>query len=160
RRHLSQFRCRTGPRGPVHSRPHHRRYRPVTDLSPFWKAMPSGRAFDFANPRPEMVCLDDIVHSLCRINRCVGNIEPVTFTVAQHSLVVASACKRPDARLYALLHDAGEAYIGDIPTPLKLWMENAGAAIIGLEMRILHAAIFPALGINPPTPEIIRDVHD
>ncbi len=132
----------------------------MTDLSPFWKVMPSGRAFDFANPLPAMVCLDDIVHALTRISRWGGNIEPVSFSVAQHSLVVASACTRPDSRLYALLHDAGEAYIGDIPTPLKLWMENAGAGIIGLEMQILYKAIFPALGIEPPTPEINRDVHE
>jgi len=127
---------------------------------PFLKTMPSGVMFDFAAPRPEMVTLYDIWYCLARINRWGGNIEPVTYTVAQHSLVTASACRLPQSRVYALLHDAAEAYIGDLPTPLKLWLENAGAGILGLEMRILFGAIFPAFGINPPGKEIAADVHN
>lgn len=129
-------------------------------LGAFHKTMPSGVAFNFADPQPDMIRLDDIVHTLARINRWGGNIEPVTYSVAQHSLVTAQAVKLPASRLYALLHDAAEAYIGDLPTPLKLWIADAGADIIGLEMRILYGAIFPALGIEPPTPEITADVHD
>ncbi|ODU82757.1 hypothetical protein [Devosia sp. 63-57] len=129
-------------------------------LPPFCKTMPSGRAFDFADPRPEMICLDDIVHVLSRINRWGGNIWPVSFSVAQHSLVVASACKRPEARVYALLHDAAEAYIGDLPTPFKLFMTEAGFNIVKLEMKILYTAIFPAFGLEPPEPSLTADVHD
>lgn len=128
--------------------------------SAFWKTMPSGLAFNFADPRPEMVSLEDIVHVLSRTNRWGGNIEPVSYSVAQHSLVVASACDLPEARPYALLHDAAEAYIGDLPTPFKLWIAAAGANIIGLEMQILYGAIFPALGIAPPEAYITQDVHD
>ncbi|UYN98389.1 MAG: hypothetical protein KIT02_10465 [Devosia sp.] len=131
----------------------------MTALSPFWKAMPSGRAFDFANPRPDMVCLDDIVHVLARVNRWGGNIEPVTFSVAQHSLLVASACKLPQSRPYALLHDAAETYTGDMVSPFKAWLEHQGAGVVALEMRILFTAVFPALGIALPTPVITRDVH-
>ena len=126
----------------------------------FRKVMPSGRDFNFADPQPDMICLDDIVHCLARTNRWGGNIEPMSYSVAQHSLVTASAVKRPASRVYALLHDAAEAYIGDLPTPFKLWVADAGADIIGLEMRILYGAIFPALGIEPPSPEIAADVHD
>lgn len=126
----------------------------------FHKTMPSGLAFNFADPQPDMICLEDIVHVLARTNRWGGNIEPVSFSVAQHSLVVASACTLPEARAYALLHDAAEAYIGDLPTPFKLWIANAGADIVGLEMQILYAAIFPALGIEPPSAGIAQDVHN
>jgi len=128
--------------------------------SPFRKTMPSGIMFDFSDPRPEMIHLDDIVHCLTRTNRWGGNIEPVSYSVAQHSLVTASACRLPAARVYALLHDAAEAYIGDLPTPLKLWLEDAGAGIVGLEMQILFAAIFPAFGLTPPGKEIAADVHE
>lgn len=128
--------------------------------SPFWKTMPSGIAFDFVDPRPEMVRLEDIVHVLARTNRWGGNIEAVTYTVAQHSLVTAQACKLPQSRAYALLHDAAEAYIGDLPTPLKLWIADAGADIIKLEMSILFDAIFPALGLPRPSSEVIADVHN
>ena len=128
--------------------------------SPFWKAMPSGVAFDFIDPRPEMVRLDDIVHGLSRTNRWGGNIEPITYTVAQHSLLTASACKLPQSRVYALLHDAAETYIGDIPTPLKLWIVDAGADIVALEKTILFQAIFPAFGLPRPNSAIYADVHE
>lgn len=127
--------------------------------SPFWKTMPSGVAFDFINPRPEMIRLEDIVHVLARTNRWGGNIEPVSYSVAQHSLVTAQACRLPASRPYALLHDAAEAYIGDLPTPLKLWIADAGADIIKLEMAILYEAIFPALGVPKPSADIANDVH-
>ncbi len=126
----------------------------------FWKTMPSGVAFNFADPQPDMIRLDDIVHTLARTNRWGGNIEPVSYSVAQHSLVTAQAVKRPQSRPYALLHDAAEAFIGDLPTPFKLWLADAGADVIGLEMRILYGAIFPALGLEAPTPDIVGDVHD
>ena len=129
-------------------------------LHAFHKTMPSGRMFNFADPQPDQVCLDDIVHALARTNRWGGNIEPVSYSVAQHSLVVAQAVRLPQSRVHALLHDAAEAYIGDLPTPFKLWIADAGADILGLEMRILYGAIFPALGVEPPSPEIARDVHD
>lgn len=128
--------------------------------SPFWKAMPSGVAFDFIDPRPEMVRLDDIVHGLSRTNRWGGNIEPITYTVAQHSLLTASACKLPQSRIYALLHDAAETYIGDIPTPLKLWIVDAGADIVALEKTILFQAVFPAFGLPKPSSDIYADVHN
>ncbi len=126
----------------------------------FYKTMPSGLAFNFADPQPDMISLDDIVHVLARTNRWGGNLEPVSFSVAQHSMIVSSACILPDARPYALLHDAAEAYIGDLPTPFKLWIANAGVDIIGLEMQILYGAIFPALGIDPPGSAIAQDVHN
>lgn len=126
----------------------------------FCKTMPSGLSFDFSAPTPEMISLDDIIHVLARTNRWGGNIEPVSFSVAQHSLVAASACRLPVSRPYALLHDAAEAYIGDLPTPFKLWIAEAGADIIALEHRILYDAIFPALGLEKPSSAIAADVHD
>lgn len=132
----------------------------MTSLSPFWKTMPSGRAFDFVNPCPEMVTLDDIVHVLARTNRWGGNIEPVSYSVAQHSLVTASACATVDARPYALLHDAAEAYIGDIPTPFKLWLNHAGADVVALERRILLDAVFPAFGLPRGSARVVQDVHN
>jgi hypothetical protein len=128
--------------------------------SPFWKAMPSGVAFDFMDPRPEMIRLDDIIHSLSRTNRWGGNIEPISYSVAQHSLLTATACKLPQSRPYALLHDAAETYIGDIPTPLKLWIVDAGADIVALEKAILFNAIFPAFGLPRPSSDIYADVHN
>ena len=66
---------------------------------------------------PRYFDIEDIAHSLsqlCRFNgHCIG-----TYTVAQHSCIVAEYA-RDEHKLIALMHDAAEAYIGDIPRPLK-----------------------------------------
>lgn len=124
------------------------------------KTMPSGLIFDFAAPSPDMIRLEDVVHVLARLNRWGGNIEPVSYSVAQHSLLVAQACRLPQSRPYALLHDAAEAYIGDLPTPFKLWLAHAGADIAGLERRILTQAVFPAFGLPSPSAAVYADVHE
>lgn len=77
----------------------------------------SGIAFDLLNPKPEMILLEDIIHSLSLINRFNGAaIFP--YSVAQHSLYVASLLP-PELKLHGLLHDAPEAYAGDMVSPLK-----------------------------------------
>jgi hypothetical protein len=77
----------------------------------------SGIAFDLLNPKPEMILIDDIAHSLSLINRFNG-AALFPYSVAQHSLYVASLLP-PELKLHGLLHDAAEAYIGDMVSPLK-----------------------------------------
>ncbi|KRA44669.1 hypothetical protein [Devosia sp. Root635] len=127
-------------------------------MSRFWLTTSSGRAFDFANPKPEMVSLDDIVHHLSRENRWYGNIETASFTVAQHTLIAASACRLVSSRPYALLHDAPEYVTRDLATPWKLWLMDQGADVVGLECRILHEAIYPAFNLPLPSQAILDDV--
>ena len=77
----------------------------------------SGIAFDLLNPQPEMILLKDIIHSLSLINRFNGAAK-FPYSVAQHSLYVAGLL--PDElKLHGLLHDAPEAYVGDMVSPLK-----------------------------------------
>lgn len=68
-------------------------------------------------PTPEMICIEDIVHSLCHQCRFGGHL-PSFYSVAQHS---ANCCalSDPEHKLAALLHDASEAYLLDIPRPIK-----------------------------------------
>jgi len=76
-----------------------------------------GIAFDLLNPQPEMILLEDIIHSLSLINRFNGATK-FPYSVAQHSLYVAGLL--PDKlKLHGLLHDAPEAYVGDMVSPLK-----------------------------------------
>ena len=58
-----------------------------------------------------------ICRALGRINRWCGNTRRA-YPVAEHRLRVA-AIVPPDLRLAALIHDAAEAFIGDIPAPLR-----------------------------------------
>lgn len=128
-------------------------------LSPFWINTASGRCFDFVSPRPDMICLDDIVHHLSREGRWSGNIEFTSFSVAQHTLIASTACRLLSSRPYVLLHDAPEAYIRDLATPWKQWLIDQGADVVGLERRILEQAIYPAFNLPPPSPAILADVH-
>lgn len=71
----------------------------------------------FDLPEGQTPRIETIAHALSNINRWTGHtIRP--FSVAQHSLLV-SYLVPPEFALEALLHDATEAYLGDIAAPLK-----------------------------------------
>jgi hypothetical protein len=69
------------------------------------------------NPQPEQLDMEDISWALGRILRYNGHIKQ-DFTVAHHS-VVMSYMVPDEYRMEALLHDAAEAYMGDIIQPVK-----------------------------------------
>lgn len=82
-----------------------------------WLLTSGARKFDLRNPRAQDVDPHEIAHSLGNLCRFTGH----TFThysVAQHCLLVADLVPA-EHRLAGLLHDAHEAYIGDISTPFK-----------------------------------------
>lgn len=82
----------------------------------------TGIYVDFLNPTPEMFNVEDIAHALSMHCRFAGHI-PVFYSVAQHSISVAEMVE-PEHRLAALLHDASEAYLQDIPSPFKRHMHD------------------------------------
>ena len=77
----------------------------------------TGKVFDLLNPQPEMVCIDDIAHSLAYQCRYTGHTQEF-YSVAQHCVLMAELDFLGDP-LVRLLHDAAEAYIGDIARPWK-----------------------------------------
>lgn len=101
------------------------------------------RIEDMIHPRPSDVCLEDIARHLSKEQRFGGAIHQNFYSVAQHSVLV-SQLVRPENALLGLLHDSAEAYIKDIPTPLK---HGLGDAYKSLETRWLYA-ISQALGID------------
>lgn len=82
-----------------------------------------GRYIDITAPRPSDITIDDIVLSLSRECR-FGNFTRSFYSVAQHSVNVSAQIRATggdrEAQLIGLLHDAHEAYVGDVPTPHKL----------------------------------------
>lgn len=101
-----------------------------------WIQTYTGRAFDLLEPTPEQIDPLDIAHALSNLCRFTGHVR-VFYSVAQHSCLVAEIvrdlCKGaigdecPDVVLLgALLHDAPEAYIGDVSTPLKRALRGEG----------------------------------
>ena len=74
------------------------------------------------DPRPEDVTIEDIAHSLSQVCRYGGHTRYHYF-VAQHSVYVAQAVKSWGGSILdqflALVHDASEAYLVDVPRPIK-----------------------------------------
>lgn len=77
----------------------------------------NSKQLDLKNPTPEMICLTDIARGLSREGR-YANQTKYMWTVADHSMLVARNVPQHLKGL-ALLHDATEAYMRDIPSPLK-----------------------------------------
>lgn len=82
----------------------------------------TGRVIDLLNPKPDDIAIEDIAIGLSREFR-FANQTRYAYTVAQHSYIVASLVPH-ELALQALLHDATEAYIKDIPSPLKGLMQS------------------------------------
>jgi len=97
-----------------------------------WTQAHSGIDIDLLNPDPSKIRLDDIARCLSRIPRFLGaTIGDYPWNVAQHSILVESLMpshSSPEDRLAALLHDAHEAYVGDLPSPVKWAMDEIYSA--------------------------------
>lgn len=89
----------------------------------------TGRRVNIMQPDASVVCIEDIAHALACVNRYNGHAS-APYSVAQHSVVLSryvqasgiTLATHPDPRmaaLWALLHDAAEAYLGDVVRPLK-----------------------------------------
>jgi 5'-deoxynucleotidase YfbR-like HD superfamily hydrolase len=77
----------------------------------------TGKKLNILYPDPKLIDIEDIAVQLSRIPRFNGATKR-TYTVAQHSVFVATII-HPAYTLQGLLHDATEAYLGDIISPLK-----------------------------------------
>ena len=111
----------------------------------------TGIQFDPLHPDPETIRIQDIAHALSLL--CRGNGHVKTFySVGQHCLAAAKeAAARGNSRqviLGALLHDATECYLSDVPHPYKVNMPRYRE----LEDRLLQAVLDRFLG-GPLTPE-------
>lgn len=104
----------------------------------------SGRIFDYRSPRPSMIDIGDIARGLSCESRFNGHTRAF-YSVAQHATIASWLVPQPFA-LEALLHDASEAYLKDLPSPLKALCPDYRA----IEARV-DAAIRARFGL-PPTP--------
>lgn len=95
-----------------------------------WDATYSGRRFWLTDPRPMDVEAVDIAHNLSRLARYNGGTCGAPYSVAQHC-VIGSYLIEPRFAAHFLLHDAPEAYTGDIVTPIKDLMRAQYEAIEG-----------------------------
>lgn len=102
-----------------------------------WLLTFTGKQFFPMDPKPEDICIEDIAHGLSLLCRFAGQCTTF-YSVAEHSLHVERAMKTDDVRmrLGALLHDAAEAYIVDIPRPVKHYLPHYGQIELNVEVAI------------------------
>ncbi len=82
----------------------------------------SGEFVDIFSPQSEQINIEDIAHALSNICRFGGHTRHF-YSVAEHS-VRCSLIVAKKHRLAALLHDASEAYLLDIPRPVKTYLKD------------------------------------
>ncbi len=105
-----------------------------------WTRTCSGEAVDLLNPDPKNLRIEDIAKALSKVCRFAGHTRKF-YSVAQHSVIVSRLCP-PELRLKGLLHDAAEAFVSDIPTPVKSILSAACRA----ELKAVEARLLAALG--------------
>ena len=99
-----------------------------------WFETFSGVKFYPLDPRPEDILIEDIAHALSNQCRFAGQSR-VHYSVAEHSLRVSHYVPQGCCPLQALLHDASEAYLVDLPSPIKY------GTILGGEYRIIEEVL-------------------
>jgi 5'-deoxynucleotidase YfbR-like HD superfamily hydrolase len=88
----------------------------------------TGGHFYPLDPDPAEVDLPDIANGLANTCRYAGQCQ-FYYSVGTHSLYVSEelADHGPRVQLYGLLHDAAEAYVSDVPRPIKRELEHFAA---------------------------------
>jgi GNAT superfamily N-acetyltransferase len=122
----------------------------VIDMSKPWIMTYTGKSVNPLDVDPKEICIQDIAHALACCNRFAGHVaKPVS--VAQHSVVVSklaapgqlSTAERCMLALQGLLHDASEAYLGDVTK----WLKASMPVYLEAEKR-LQAVIFKKFGCD------------
>jgi hypothetical protein len=110
-----------------------------------WMITSSGGQYWPLDPRADEVSLTDIAAALSKLCRFAGHCDRF-YSVAEHSVLV-SRCVPAEHALQALMHDATEAYVVDIPRPLKRGLGEAYASIEDLNWHVICARfrISPAM---------------
>ena len=118
-----------------------------------WTQTYTGKQFWPLDPRPEDIDINDIAHSLsmqCRYNGHCARF----YSVAEHSVLVARQAS-PKNRMAALLHDAAEAYLCDLPRPVKHSVSGYAEAEAAVEL-----AIAERFGVTWPWPDEVKRIDN
>lgn len=112
-----------------------------------WIQTYSGIEFDLFRPSSDKILIEDIAHHLSLLCRFTGACREF-YSVAEHSIMVSSVLPA-EYRLEGLLHDATEAYIGDMSSPVKNLSSMSGFRTLESEIRCPISIKFD-LQINVP----------
>jgi uncharacterized protein len=96
----------------------------------------SGNLFDLANPDASDFTLHDIAWGMAHVCRFAGQVSRF-YSVAEHCVLVSKLVP-PEYRRAALLHDASEAFIGDVSRPLKAMLPDYRAIEAQVELAVFR----------------------
>lgn len=114
----------------------------------------TGKRFYPLAPEPADICVEDICHALSMQCRFTGHCREF-YSVAQHSMLVATLVKpaTPENVLWALLHDASEAYLIDVARPVK---QSAAFAAYREAEAVMQCAVATRFSLPPDMPEAVH----
>lgn len=115
-----------------------------------WMQTFTGRQFYPMDPRVEDIDAEDIGHALSLLCRYGGHLSRF-YSVAEHC-VLMSGFVEPEHALAALLHDATEAYVVDVPRPLKQYLPDYRE----IEQRV-WTVIAMKFGLELEIPKAVKD---
>lgn len=119
----------------------------------------TGATINVLDPQPGDIHLEDIARGLSKLCRFNGQSNDF-YSVAEHSVLVArligestEAPVHSQTYRWALLHDAAEAYIGDMISPVK--HHPALGAFVAIESRLI-SAIARRFNLRLPVPDEVN----
>ena len=115
-----------------------------------WIETVSGTKFYFLNPQEDQIKIKDIAWALSNICRFTGHTKRF-YSVAEHSYNVAMLCP-PYLALEGLLHDASEAYLNDIASPVKQFLPEYKE----MEEKV-ERAIYAKFMLGMPMSKAVKD---
>lgn len=113
----------------------------------------TGARVDVLDAKPDDIWIADIAHALARTCRYGGHVTH-HLSVARHSIWVSEELDGTGHELWGLLHDASEAYLGDMVKPLK---HHPSMAIFRETEDALDRVIAERFSLDYPMPS---EVHD
>lgn len=118
-----------------------------------WMQTFTGRRFYPLDPRPDEIDPEDIAHALSLLCRYGGHVDRF-YSVAEHCVLMSQAVP-PEHALAALLHDATEAYVVDVPRPLKRQLSDYR----DIEEQVWFAIAF-RYGLDFTLPQSVKDADN
>jgi uncharacterized protein len=122
-----------------------------------WIQTYTGHKFSLSDPQPEDVYIDDVVAALGSICRFNGHCRQF-YSVLQHSVHVAEVAEEANVvqTWDALMHDAAEAYFGDVTRPMRMHLNHISGGIFGRWKNRVERVVADALQLVYPMSKEVK----